>query len=105
MSLAPPYNRVILPPSTGTCGMLLALYQQNLDPLHNHVLSTILAALPVFTLFWLLVPRRWLAPKAALGGAFVAVLIAWLVFKMPLSMAGMAFVYGAGFGLLPVGWT
>src|ERR1700739_2081355 len=85
--------------------MLLALYQQDLNPLQNRLLSTIYASLPVLTLFWLLVPRRWLAPKAGLGGALVAILVAWLIFRMPLPMATMAFVHGVGFGLLPVGWT
>jgi lactate permease len=85
--------------------MLLAVYQQDLNPLNNRFFSTLFAALPVLTLFWLLVPRRWLAPKAGLGGAVVALLVAWLVFKMPLPMATMAFVHGVGFGLLPVGWT
>jgi L-lactate transport len=85
--------------------MLWALYQQDLNPLDNRLLSTLFAALPVVTLFWLLVPRRWPAPKAALGGAIVAVLVAWLVYRMPLGMAIAAFVHGAGFGLFPVGWT
>ena len=48
--------------------MLWALYQQDLNPLGNRLLSTAFAALPVVVLFWLLVPRRWLAPKAGLGG-------------------------------------
>jgi lactate permease len=85
--------------------MLWSTYQQSLDPLGNRLFSTILAGLPVLTLFWLLVPRRWLAPKAALAGAIVALLVAWLIYRMPLGMACMAFVHGAGFGLLPVGWT
>jgi lactate permease len=85
--------------------MLLALYQQELNPLNNQILSTVLAALPVLVLFWLLVPRRWLAPKAAAGGAVAALLVAWLVYRMPLGMATMAFLHGAAFGLLPVGWT
>jgi len=85
--------------------MLWALYQQDLNPLGNRLLSTAFAALPVVVLFWLLVPRRWLAPKAGLGGAIVALLVAWLVYKMPLGMACMAFVHGAAFGLMPVGWT
>ena len=85
--------------------MLWAVYQQELDPLNNRFLSTALAALPVVVLFWLLVPRRWLAPKAGAAGAITAILIAWLVFGMSLPMATMAFVHGAGFGLLPVGWT
>src|SRR6516225_8214444 len=85
--------------------MLWAVYQQKLDPLDNKVLSTLFAALPVVALFWLLVPRRWLAPKAGAAAALAAIVVAWIVFEMPLGMASMAFVYGALFGLLPVGWT
>ena len=82
-----------------------ATYQQRLDPLGNPFLSTIVAALPVVVLFWLLVPRRWLAPKAGAAGAITAILLAWLVYDMPLEMAGWSFAYGAAFGMLPVGWT
>jgi lactate permease len=85
--------------------MLWAIYQQNIDPLNNRLLSTVFAALPVLVLFWLLVLRRWLASKAALAGALTAIAVAWLVFGMPPVMAVMAFVHGAAFGLLPVGWT
>jgi lactate permease len=85
-------------------------YQQHLDPLHDSVLgssviSTLLAALPVVVLFWLLVPRRWLAPKAGAAGALTALLVAIIVYRMPPLMAGMAFLHGVAFGLLPVGWT
>src|SRR5438552_7048789 len=99
-----------LPPPTKGAVMLLA-YQQRLDPLADHhvlwspVWSTILAALPVLVLFWLLVPRRWLASKAGAAGAVAAIVIAVLVYGMPPDMALMSFVSGAGFGLLPVGWT
>src|SRR5262249_20072724 len=90
--------------------MLLAVFQQHLDPLDRLVFwspvwSTLLAALPVLVLFWLLVPRRWLAPKAGAAAALVAILVAVIVYRMPAEMAGMAFIHGAGFGLLPVGWT
>src|SRR5207302_8622509 len=62
--------------SPGTLRMLWA-YEQKLDPLHDTVLgsalwSTLFAGLPVFVLFYLLVPRRWLAPKAGLAGAITA---------------------------------
>jgi lactate permease len=85
-------------------------YQQHLDPLQGSIRwssvgSTLLASLPVVTLFWLLVMRRWLAPKAAAAGAVVAILIGVVVYQMPPVMAGMAFVDGVAFGLLPVGFT
>lgn len=84
---------------------MLFAYVQNLDPLGAKVLSTVVAALPVLVLFYLLVGRRWLASGAGAAGAVVAVLLAWLVYDMPLDMAGASFVYGAAFGLLPIGWT
>ena len=88
-----------------------AVYQQHLDPLAgwnvpgSWLWSTVLAAVPVLVLFWLLVPRRWPAPKAAAAAAFSAVAIAVLAFGMPPLPTGMAFLYGAAFGLLPIGWT
>jgi lactate permease len=90
--------------------MLWAVYQQRLNPLADklpasHFLSIVFAALPVLVLFWLLVPRRWLASKAGAMAALVAWIIAVTVYGMPPLMAGLAFVNGALFGLLPVGWT
>jgi lactate permease len=90
--------------------MLWALYHQRLDPLADklpasNLLSIVFAALPVLVLFWLLVPRRWLASKAGAMAALVAWIIAVAVYGMPPVMAGLAFLNGALFGLLPVGWT
>src|SRR5262245_12200135 len=85
--------------------MLLAVYTQNLDPLNNVVLSTLVAALPVVVLFALLVPLRKPAPMAGLGGAITALVIASTVYGMPFEQAGWSFVYGVGFGLLPIGYT
>src|SRR5579885_1744375 len=82
-----------------------AVYVQSLDPFGNRVLSTVVAALPVLTLFYLLVGRRWLASWAGAAGALVAILVATAAYGMPVRMAGWSFVYGAAFGLLPIGWT
>lgn len=89
---------------------MLWAYTQQLDPLQGTVLwspvwSTILASLPVIVLFWCLVPWRWPAPKAGAAGTVAAVVIAIIVYRMPPGMAVGAFVDGAAFGLLPVGWT
>src|SRR5262245_22147207 len=81
------------------------MFTQNLDPLDSPVVSTIVAALPVLVLFYLLVGRRWLASWAGACGAATAILIAWLIYKMPLNMAGWSFAHGVVFGLLPIGWT
>src|ERR1700724_2202796 len=89
---------------------MLAAYQQLLDPLRDsfgwsRIFSTLFAALPVLVLFWLLVPRRWPAPRAAAAGALTALAGAVVVYGMPTLMAVMAFCHGAAFGLMPVGWT
>jgi lactate permease len=90
--------------------MLWATYTQRLDPLAGKIFwspfwSTLIAALPVLALFWLLVFRRWLAPRAGAAAALTALVLAVLVYNMPADMAAMSFIYGVGFGLLPVGWT
>jgi lactate permease len=87
-----------------------AVYQQHLDPLAGRlpgsvVWSTVFAAVPVVVLFWLLVPRRWLASKAGAAGALSALVVAVVIYGMPPLRAVMAFAYGAAFGILPVGWT
>src|SRR5687767_9882809 len=86
--------------------MLFAVaYVQDLNPLGNRIASTVVAALPVLVLFYLLVGRRWLASWAGAAGSVVAILIAWLVYGMPLEMAGWSFAHGAAFGLIPIGLT
>ncbi|MSQ96077.1 MAG: L-lactate permease [Gemmataceae bacterium] len=85
-------------------------YLQSLDPLAGIVpgsviWSTLLAALPVVVLFWLLVPMRWMASKAGAAGALSAIVVAIVIFRMPWDMTLWSFTHGVGFGLLPVGWT
>ena len=91
-------------------------YLQQLDPLAGTtifgyelpwtaILSTFFAAVPVLVLFWLLVPRRWMASKAGAAGALSAIVVAIVIFGMPWDMALWSFAFGVGFGLLPVGWT
>jgi lactate permease len=38
-------------------------------------------------------------------GAITAFVLAWCIYGMDLRQAAWAFVHGAGFGLLPIGWT
>lgn len=80
-------------------------YTQNYDPFGNVWISTLVASLPVVILFYLLVVRRALVPWAAAGGAGAALLIAILVYHMPVGMAGLAFMNGALFGIMPICWT
>ena len=90
--------------------MFAVAYQQKLDPLEGLFegsawVSTLVAALPVIVLFWLLVISRWSAPSAGAGATFCAAFLAMLVYQAPPVVVGMSFLHGALFGLLPIGWT
>jgi lactate permease len=80
-------------------------WSQVYAPAGHWLLSAAVAALPVIVLFYLLAGRRTSAPVAAAGGALTAILVAIFVCGMPVAMAAMAFVYGAAFGLLPIGYV
>ena len=90
--------------------MFAVAYQQKLDPLEGLFegsawVSTLVAAMPVIVLFWLLVISRWSAPSAGAGATFCAAFLAMLVYQAPPVVVGMSFLHGALFGLLPIGWT
>jgi lactate permease len=79
-------------------------WSQVYDPTGNMLLSTILAALPVIVLLGAIGIFEMKAHLAALLGLASALLIAIIVFGMPTGMALMSAVYGAGYGLWPIGW-
>ncbi len=79
-------------------------WTQVYDPLHNWILSTLVAALPILVLFGLLAGLRVKPHWCAIAGAATAVLVAVAVFGMPLRLAAMSFVYGVGFGVLKIAW-
>ncbi|HEY7817085.1 MAG TPA: L-lactate permease [Vicinamibacteria bacterium] len=79
-------------------------WNQNYDPVGFWPLSTLLASLPIVVLFYLLAFRRVGAAWSAAGGALAALLIAVVVFGMPLPLAGASFLYGVAFGLVKIAW-
>ncbi|NBT13404.1 MAG: L-lactate permease [Planctomycetia bacterium] len=74
------------------------------DPFGSPLLSTLVAALPLMVLLGLLAFAGWSAPRAAAAGLATALGIAVGVVGMPADAALAAAVYGAAFGLFPIGW-
>jgi lactate permease len=74
------------------------------DPTGNAILSTALAALPVVVLLGSLAFFKLQAHVAALLGLASAILVATLAFGMPARLAGETALFGAAYGLLPIGW-
>jgi len=79
-------------------------WQQGYDPTGHWLLSTLLAALPVVVLLGSLALLHMKAHYAALLGLATSLLCAIGIFHMPGGMAAKTAVYGAIFGLLPIGW-
>src|SRR5687768_7024727 len=79
-------------------------WTQNYDPLGNAFLSTVVAAVPVVVLLGAIAWLHIRIHYAAVLGLAVALLVAVGVYQMPLSAAGATAVYGAGYGLFPIGW-
>jgi lactate permease len=69
------------------------------DPLHSWPLSTLVAAIPIVILFYLLAVRGMAPQWAAMICAGIAIILASAVFTMPIAMSAMSFVFGAAFGL------
>ncbi|MGC2369074.1 MAG: L-lactate permease, partial [Candidatus Sulfotelmatobacter sp.] len=79
-------------------------WAQGYDPTGHWWLSAILAALPIIVLLGSLALGHVKAHYAALAGLAAALLTAIFIFHMPARLAGATAVYGAGYGLFPIGW-
>jgi L-lactate transport len=82
------------------------MWQQNYIPIANSlVLSALVAAVPIFVLLFLIGIRRKPAWMASLAGLGSVVLLALLVYRMPVNMLFASVLYGAANGLMPIGWV
>jgi lactate permease len=80
------------------------MFSQNYNPFHSTLLSALVAAIPVVVLLGAIAFLRIKAHIAALLGLIASLAVAVFVFGMPSHMAGIAALFGAGYGLLPIGW-
>jgi len=80
------------------------MWSQLYDPFGNRVLSTAVSALPVVTLFFVLVALKKRVWIAALSGFVVAVTLALFAFGMPAPLVAAAAAHGVIFGLMRIAW-
>jgi lactate permease len=79
-------------------------WQQLYDPFNSKILSTLVSALPVLTLFFVLVVLKKRVWISALSGLMMAVVLALLIFKMPPELVATAAGHGFIFGMLRIAW-
>ncbi len=79
-------------------------WQQDYNPTGHWLLSALVAAIPVAVLLGTLAFGHVKAHYAALAGLAAALLTAIFGFHMPARLAASTAIYGAGYGLFPIGW-
>ncbi len=79
-------------------------WYQNYNPLHLAPLSVFVSALPVLTLFFVMLVLKKRVWVAALSGMLVAFILALVVFRMPAALVGCSAALGVVFGLLRIAW-
>src|SRR5580692_571733 len=79
-------------------------WAQAYDPLGHWWLSTICAAIPIIVLLGTLAFLHMKAHYSAVLGLVTALVIASGIFHMPVKMASITAIYGACYGLFPIGW-
>lgn len=81
------------------------MYTQDFDPASNSLgASSVFAVLPILALFLLLGGVRMAAQWAALIALGVAMLVAMIVYGMPVDQTALSASEGAAFGLFPIMW-
>ncbi len=68
------------------------------------VVSAFVALIPILYFFWALAIKRMKGYMAGVTTLLIAILVAVLVYRMPVGMAIMSSVQGAVYGILPIGW-
>ncbi len=81
-----------------------SMWSQVYNPLQNILFSALVAAIPVVVLLGALGVFHLKAHLAALLGLAASLAIAIFEFGMPIRISVMSALYGAAYGILPIGW-
>ena len=81
------------------------MWQQNYTPIAGSIgYSSLVAAIPIFVLLYLIGIKRKPAWIAALSGLTAAIVVALAAYGMPAGIMVSSVAYGAAFGLFPIFW-
>src|SRR5690554_5920565 len=79
-------------------------WSQLIDPLNNMTFSALVAAIPIFFIFWALIIKKMKGHKASLLTALIAIFVAIIVYGMPTQLALLSTLNGAMYGFFPICW-
>src|SRR6266508_1620028 len=82
------------------------MWQHNYEPVAGSLgVSAIVAAVPIFVLFFMLGVKRKPAWMSALAALVSALIVALAVYRMPIDLAVISTIYGAAYGIFPIAWV
>jgi len=76
----------------------------SLNPLSSIAISILVALIPVLTIFWALIIKKMKGYHASMLAMLVSLLIALVVYQMPIKLALLSTFYGISYGLFPICW-
>jgi len=79
-------------------------WRQDIDPLGSIALSATIAVLPILFIFWALIIKKMKGYQASLIATLTAILIAVVVYAMPVKLTLLSSLNGALYGLFPICW-
>ena len=79
-------------------------WMQDIDPLGSIALSAMIAVVPIVFIFWALIIKKMKGYQASVIATIIAMLIAVLVYGMPVKLALLSSANGALYGLFPICW-
>jgi lactate permease len=79
-------------------------WKQVIGPFDSIALSALLAVVPVLFIFWGLIIKKMKGYKVSIAATVIAILIAILVYRMPVNLALLSAANGALYGLFPICW-
>ncbi len=79
-------------------------WTQVIDPFNNIFLSALMAVVPIIFIFWALIIKKMKGYQASFISTVLALLIAVLVYHMPVKLALLSTLNGAFYGLFPICW-
>jgi lactate permease len=80
-------------------------WKQIIDPFNSIGLSALVAAIPLFFIFWALIIRKMKGYKASLFTSLIAAFLAITVYGMPVKLVSLSMVHGVFYGLFPICWV
>lgn len=79
-------------------------WTQVIDPFNNIILSALVAIVPIIFIFWALIIKKMKGYQATSLAMVIAILIAIVVYGMPVKLAILSTAHGSLYGLFPISW-